>query len=804
MKRNKLYYPLIIVVLTGTIFLSFTFIPQPLNNILNTLLFKIERYYNWYPQQKAYLHTDKTIYNASETVWFKAYLVNASNHRPDSTSTNLYVELIDPGGNIVQQKMLKLDKGFSNGDFSFKDTIPEGIYRLRAFTQLMTNTSKNFSFSKDLYISNPDFANYATRYNVTTVKKVSKSNLRKSEKFDVGFFAEGGHLLSGVENKIGFKAVNHLGKGVDVTGRVIDKNKNVLIEFKSLHAGIGSFRFTPQAGVKYSALVTTPDGKENRYSMPEILQEGITLSSDFQTDGKLRVSMLSVFTENYPANTTYFLLVHSRGIPVYTGEFDLKNENNSILIDKSILPSGVIHLTLFNAFSKPVSERLVFINHEDGLRVNIVPERSTASPREKLNLRIQVRDKLGNPVKGNFSLSLAEASDFSDSENILVNLLLNSDIKGKIENPSYYLTDYNSAKEAELDNLLLTQGWRRFSWTNVLENEQRTMVTTQENYMTISGKVTKEFFNIPLRDIPVTLSILSEYNDVYTTRTLYDGRFRFSGLQYNDTLLVRIEARRKSGKKNLVINLDVKSADRVKEMNYITYQQLRKPGPEGRYKTPVKPEEDEKENDPFYEKNTYINRIHSEPRDVIIVDDRFLGYADVAHILQGRVPGVMVNGYRVIIRGVSSFHGGTDPLFLVDNIPVEPYNALSMVPAEVQRIEVIKGPEAAIYGSRGGNGVIAIYTKRGKFMIKGMIEFTMQGYSTPKEYYSPKYPYQADDPYTDDRRTLIWVPYLITDSAGNAQVSFHTSDVKGNYIISVEGIDYKGTPGAGIARMVVQ
>ncbi len=802
MKKYRLYYFWIIFIPFALLVFSFRYNAQPLNNIIKNILFKLETYYNWYPQQKVYLHTDKTYYDASETLWFKAYLVNSSNHRPDSLSTNLYVELIDPGGNIVQQKMLKLEKGFSNGDFSFKDTIPEGLYRLRAFTQLIKNTSKDFYYSKDIYLRNPDFIIHATRNNVVTVKKVTKDNIRKAEKFDVSFLPEGGHLLSGMENTVGFKAINQLGHGVDITGKIVDKQGNVHAEFKSMHAGIGSFTFTPQSGIKYSVLIMTPDNQENKYRMPEAIDQGVTLHTKFQPDGQIKITVLRIFPGNkFPPNTTYFLIAQSRGNPVYTAEFDIKNEVNSVILPKSSFPSGIVHFTLFNAFSKPVSERLVFINNRDELRVNVIPEKSVAGPHEKINLKVQVRDHKGNPVEGNFSLSIAELNDLGVvDDNILTHLLLSSDIKGKIENPIYYFEDYNSLKESELDNLLLTQGWRRFEWDKVLNNEKRVNITTRENYISISGRITKEFFSIPLKDVPVTLTILSEFNDIFTTRSNYGGYFKFTGLQYYDTLAVRVESRRKSGRKNLLIQLDVKSADRVKDMNYVTYQLLKKPGAEGRYKVPVK----EVSDDPFFERNTRIERIHSEPRDVIIIDDRFLGYSDVAQVLQGRIPGVMVQGYRVIIRGSNTLIGSTDPLFLVDNIPVEPYNALSMNPSDVERIEVLKGSDAAIYGSRGANGVIAIYTKRGKFMIKGMIEFKMQGYATPKEYYSPKYPYRADDPFIDDRKTILWIPYLMTNSSGEAETSFYTSDIKGNYLITVEGINYKGTPGTGTSSFIIQ
>ncbi len=56
----------------------------------------LEKFSIVYPQQKVYLHLDKTSYKAGEMIWVKAYLLNGLNHLPDTLSTNLYVELISP------------------------------------------------------------------------------------------------------------------------------------------------------------------------------------------------------------------------------------------------------------------------------------------------------------------------------------------------------------------------------------------------------------------------------------------------------------------------------------------------------------------------------------------------------------------------------------------------------------------------------------------------------------------------------------------------------------------------------------
>ena len=128
------------------LFSSFQNIQPNEGNAIKSLIFKLTAYYDWYPQQKVYLHIDKDKYDVSERVWFKAYVVNATNHHPDSISTNLYVDLINPSGYIVQTELLKLENGFANGDFAFQDTVPEGFYRIRAYTNWMRNVDENYFY----------------------------------------------------------------------------------------------------------------------------------------------------------------------------------------------------------------------------------------------------------------------------------------------------------------------------------------------------------------------------------------------------------------------------------------------------------------------------------------------------------------------------------------------------------------------------------------------------------------------------------------------------------------------------------
>jgi TonB-dependent SusC/RagA subfamily outer membrane receptor len=157
---------------------------------------------------------------------------------------------------------------------------------------------------------------------------------------------------------------------------------------------------------------------------------------------------------------------------------------------------------------------------------------------------------------------------------------------------------------------------------------------------------------------------------------------------------------------------------------------------------------------------------------------------------------VDVQGSKVIIRGIKTFYGSTDPLYIVDGIPVDNVqNVLNIPIQDVDRIEILKGPSTAIYGSRGANGVIAVYTKRGEFLIKGRLEFQMLGYATPRKFYVPKYNYSEN---ADEYRpvTLGWIPDIRTDENGYVTIIQSLPGNAEKIMIVMEGLSMDGIPGA--------
>lgn len=103
------------------------------------------------PQEKIYVHTDRSLYKPNQTIWFKAYISNNKNESSNQ-SQNIHAELVDPKGAIVANKLLPNVGGVTEGDFQLATTASGGIYKLRVYSTWMKNFMEDNYFEKELTV----------------------------------------------------------------------------------------------------------------------------------------------------------------------------------------------------------------------------------------------------------------------------------------------------------------------------------------------------------------------------------------------------------------------------------------------------------------------------------------------------------------------------------------------------------------------------------------------------------------------------------------------------------------------------
>ena len=480
-------------------------------------------------QQKVYLQTDKDIYLTGETMWIKAYLMDAMSFQADPVSKEIYVELLDQSQRVACSLKLSNKKGVSDGYFILNDTLIEGNYQLRAFTNWMLNFDRDYFFFKTIRIKNPGYADVVNKSRLKYITRFNTELRKKENDVRFTFFPEGGNLLVGLSSRVAFKAEDESGMPLNITGKISDNLGNEVVSFESEHDGMGSFLFLPGAEKKYSAKIKFSNGTVAEYFLPEALPKGIIMSVN--PIGKENIDVKIRQSENSSADSI-LVVTQSRGQITSISKVKFTNNQVQLVIPKKIFHAGIAQITIFNDKTEPLCERLVFINPEPEKNISKV-DLSSNTVNDSIIYNIKVTQSNGGGVSGKLSFSVIE--NLSDTarmtkENILTNLLLTSDIKGRVNNPSYYFDTSNPKASNYLDLVMLTNGWRRFVWKDILEDQFTIINYPRAEGISITGTVFGDNLNQTIPNSIVELSVLNKPYLKYQAFTNNNGKFIFPAL----------------------------------------------------------------------------------------------------------------------------------------------------------------------------------------------------------------------------------------------------------------------------------
>ncbi|MGV3539721.1 MAG: TonB-dependent receptor plug domain-containing protein [Rufibacter sp.] len=646
-----------------------------------------------------------------------------------------------------------------------------------------------------------------------------------SQKIALNFFPESGELVNGIWSRIGFKAIGPDGLGKDVEGAVFDEAGAKVADFKSLKLGMGRFGFMPVAGKTYQARLQDEKGLTTVYPLPAAKEKGVVVMVDNTKADKIlaRVVLNGYSAADRPKALN--VVAHSRGRVCYSGYSGTEKDMLLLEMPRKSFPAGVIELALFSEKSEPLAERLFFVHETQALQVTLTPQKETYAPREKITMQLQAKDLAGKPVAGRFSVAVTDAQKVElnpYSGNIFTHLLLTSDLKGYIEKPGYYFLSQDSETQLALDNLMLTQGWRRFVWKDVLQEKVPNLAHALERGLAISGTVQK-LSGKPEANAVVTLIGLGKSPLFTMTTADAQGKFVFSVKDLTDSAKYIVQARGPKGRSSLNVLLDksvplpqVTSRPPFylppallsdKALAYLrgNQEQLRLDQLAGK-SILLNTVEVRGRKDTGEDEEVDLRRgIHGTADRTFKGDDLPPGL-DVINALTGRVAGMQVSNGEITMRGSQS------PLFLLDGMPVDAEQIRMISMQEVESIDVLKpGPSSAIYGLQGGGGVIAVTLKRGASQgftgnakNEGLAAYTGLRYYKTREFYMPSYNKPQEVEMPDIRSTLYWNPSVTTNAQGLAQISFFAADPRTTYQAMVEGLSANGQLGKTLAEVQVK
>lgn len=749
----------------------------------STVVSKLKNYTSNHTSEKAYLHFDKPYYAAGDTIYFKAYVTLGERHQLSDLSGVLHVNLINPGNKIGQEIKLPLMNGLAWGDFVLADTLAPGNYRIKVYTRWMLNDGN--LFEQTIPIGS------------VQAQKVPENSTVKSvnTKPDLQFCPESGRLIAGLPARVAFKAIGTNGLGIGVKGTIADDSGTVIERFESSHLGMGSVSFTPEAGKSYKANVIFADGSKNNLDLPLPVSKGIALSVNNDSLPKAEVKILSntaYYNEN--KGKGYTLLIYSGGSAT-TVPIKLDSPAISLNILKRRLHTGIASITLFSDVNEPLCERLIFVQNYDKLNLNVTTDKGSYATREKVSIKLNVKTRADSAAMGHFSVAVIDESKVPVNENeettILSNLLLTSDLKGTVEQPNYYFNTITSEKLKELDLVMLTHGYRRFEWKQVLNNSDQSLAYQPEKSLEITGQV-KNLSGRPLPKASVAL-ISFEPKSLTSTMANDKGEFVFDHLSFTDSARFVLQA------------VNAKGGNKTK-LSYNLYEAPSCSSPVSTYlpdnEIPVaylenNEKQQEELNKPGLGRSRLLKEIKIKAKKSIPTPNPKYG-----------IPDQVVSGNKILyggqlstrLAGLIHFHQHFNkPVLVVWNGVEMPRNfdINSINTGSIESIEVFTNALGPDY-----DNVLSINTTFGlqtkDMIVTGILPITVQGYQKVREFYSPKYESGITYNHPDLRTTIYWKPELITDKNGNASFDFYNADGIGTYRIVIEGIDEKGN----LARQV--
>ena len=662
-------------------------------------------------------------------------------------------------------------------------------------------------------------------------KKILKANFPLKTAIlenDIQFFPEGGILLDGIEQKVAFKAIQSNGLGINLKGKIVDEQGQEIATLQAQHLGMGNFSFSPQSNKNYSAKVNFADGSEKTFALPKVAAKGIVLSAKSMADSLLVNIIVNDAYLQENKNQPFYLVLQNGGVFYYAAQSVLQLKNYNIKLAKEKFPTGILQIALLNQNGVPLSERLVFNQRKDDVAINIKTDLTAYTARQKIKLNISTKDGI-EPTEGSYSVSVVNDAivPVNEDEEMSIKsyLLLTADLQGFIEKPNYYFHKVDAQKQEHLDNLLLTQGYRRFSYQELAKNERVPPVMLPEQSIVVSGTIRRSS-GLPLVNGRLLFQIPDKrFNTTGTTDS--EGKFAFKDLVFRDSSDVIINARNNINSKDLKISIDgeafpslysnVNAPSEILNLDsalaaYLKYSRIEHSSAFVLQEVVVKGAAIKKPSHTDFSQLSGLGMM----ADREISSAQLSACNNLTDCLSGY--GLTYIDQQLILTKNYSQGLSVQVAIYANGMQVDANYLSSVVVKDISSIEVFNNDGlSGINKSSNTSGVLVINMKEVKkttitkdqlkelFPPTNVLTFKPKGYDFSREFYVPKYSGPRTSMQNQDyRSTVYWNPNLTTDKTGNTTLEYFNGDNKGLYRITIEGVDGSGNIGRAVYRYLVK
>ena len=766
--------------------------------------------------EKLFVQTNKNIFVAGEELWFKAWIVNSLSHKYFSHSKTLFVDLVNEKDSAVAQLLLNIPSQKTEGLIKLSDSLREGFYWLRLYTATIQKYDTNAVLVSPIYVTNKKFPSTLVATHIEQkVKLISTKTPR------LFFYPEGGEIIAGTNTTIAIKAVDEYESPVKLEGYINDNiDSSALTWFKTDSiTGLGKISFFVSKSKNYAANFKWGN-QVMKANLPPINHYASQIAIKEQTPTTLKVVVSQGDSLYQKGKLSYILGIHKDSLCFASVGVDMYE----LSIPKSNFPAGISKLLLFNEAQEVVSERTIFITKPKE-ELFISTDKENYAPRDKVVLTLYKGDSVLHP---NFTaLSVAVSDDNTVKQT--------SDVRNN-ENALLLEPTKNYDELALLTQPMIFKG-KKYSKEAIANKAviQQANLPVDTLFSNIKGRIINKK-KLAVANRIVTLYANKRFYLFDTDTTNARGEFEFSVPPYLDSVAFTLQVATLKGTKvdeKILIDvtspfpkfstpLSLKKKFSIDDVELVT--NLRNTNFKDIYRGTGK----EWLQSVFVKSSIKANTYNTSKRvsnfSQILTGEAIQKINPIdASTAMLMIPGLHLRGSFLTLGGVTSFSlsAKDEPLLIVDGVMVAGGNGpqsdtnegMSMdfpgspVMAEMSKIspdiidfvEVMKGPEAAYYGARGGNGVIIINTQRKSNFSSHYEQFGTLVYYPASYHLAPAYnmpDYSNLDikkaSFKDNRSTIYWNGHLYTNPNGKAEVEFYTGDVSTNYTISVLGITASG------------
>lgn len=783
-------------------FCNALFAQDPSEHILDSFSGKFITAIRTHEKQRAYLFTDKVVYNIGGTIWFKAFILNTISQKINNKSGFIFVDLVNEKDSVLKVVILDAANQHLNSRIVLPDNVLQGYYWLRAYTRHMAESDAESMSVKSIYVGSN-----STQINLVNTQK---NNPNQDSSLIVNFYPEGGTLMTGINSTIALRIGNKNGTPLSINGYLKDSRDTVITQFSTNAYGLGKFDFEPSRNRKYKIIINW-HGKDFSYPLPPFNFFAGQLSVLKQPAGyKFRVLLEdSIYRKDFE---TYLIGISKDSLifaSIGRGQYEVS-------VDEQKLPEGIATFYLFDKGLKLLSERKIYV-HDNSVRIKASTDKNVYGLKEKVTLNLSIADAAQHPITSLITVSAADTLVADPAGNCTMHDVVPDE--EAIDN--FFLAQNECLTIEEKELFMMVKG---NSYQKISNSATQNASSHIDSLLYIKGTVLNDK-NEPSVNSVITLLSNSGNTIMKTDTTDNKGRFRFALEDYADSTQFAIEVRDLKGRiQHLNIVLDTIHYPKVntpiafKKYSSLQTKDLKKyfnnyydaelAGSISRDKKSLSPVTLRSRKKINYDDSKRVSASSAIISSDELDERRSVGNAVLSvggmHILNGIL---IINGPTAIkVPDVSS-----EPLLLVDGVKVTLFSESnvgqnsptlsylnSLNPKDIDFIEILRGADGANYGVRGGNGVILINLlstrKNSKADESNLKMFYAKGVSIPIVFPTSDYKEKDARPVStsDVRSTLFWNGnYLLKDTA-DAAFTFYTSDIPATYKITITAVTIRG------------